>query len=205
MMNFFRAHWYDLGIGLAAAISAVLIVFQPHGLSFILWISFVSLLLHQFEEYRLPGTFPGMMNRVMFTSTEPDRYPLNPNTALIVNISVGWLVYLLAAIFGESAVWLGIGAILVSIGNFIAHTFLFNIRGKTVYNAGMLSSIVLFLPISGYFFYFITAHQLATPVDWGVGLLLGVGLNYFGVLKMIDLLKDRDTAYAFPQRNVRST
>ena len=203
-MNFLRSHWYDLGIGLAAVISTALLIFQPHGLSLILWISLASLLVHQFEEYRLPGTFPGMINRVMFASTEPDRYPLNSNTAFVVNVFVGWLVYLLAAAFGERAVWLGIAAILVSVGNFIAHTFLFNIRGKTRYNAGMLTSIVLFLPIAGYFFYTVITYQLATPVDWVVGLLLGLALNYFGILKMIDLLKSKNTAYAFPKRNVRA-
>jgi hypothetical protein len=203
-MNFLRSHWYDFGIGLAALISAALLIFQPHGLSLTLWISLVSLLVHQFEEYRLPGTFPGMINRVMFASTEPDRYPLNSNTAFVVNVSVGWLVYLLAAVLGERAVWLGIAAILVSVGNFIAHTFIFNIRGKTRYNAGMVTSIVLFLPIAGYFFYTVIKYQLATPVDWVVGLLLGLALNYFGILKMIDLLKSKNTAYAFPQRNVRA-
>jgi len=202
-MKFLRSHWYDLGLGFAAVIGAALLTFHPRGLSLVLWISLASLLLHQFEEYRFPGTFPGMTNRVMFASTEPDRYPLNSNTALIVNLSVGWLVYLLAAIFGTVAVWLGIAAILVSVGNFIAHTFLFNIRGKTLYNSGMLTAIALFLPISGYFFYFVVMNQIATSVDWVVGLLLGAALNYFGVLKVIDLLKDRNTAYAFPPRNVR--
>lgn len=204
MMHFLRTHWYDLGLGFAALIGAALLAFQPQGLTLILWISLASLLVHQFEEYRLPGTFPGMMNRVMAASTEPDRYPLNANTALIVNATVGWLAYLLAAVFGGRAIWLGIAAILVSVGNFVAHTFLFNLRGKTIYNAGMLTSIVLFLPISGYFFYFVASHRMATPADWVVGLLLGAALNYFGILKMIDLLKDRHTAFVFPSRNVRS-
>lgn len=203
-MNFLRSHWYDLGIGLALLIGTALLVFHPRGLSLILWISLIALFLHQFEEYRLPGTFPGMMNRVMYASTEPNFYPLNPNIALLINVVVGWLVYLLAAVFVETALWLGIAAILVSVGNFIAHTFLFNIRGKTRYNAGMLTAIVLFLPISACFFYYVVTYQAATPVDWVVGLLLGVALNYFGILKVIDLLKDKDTEYAFPQRNVKA-
>ena len=203
MMNFLRSHWYDLGLGLAVLVGAALLAFHPHGVSLILWISLASLFVHQFEEYRFPGTFPGMMNRVMAASTEPDRYPLNSNTALIVNTTVGWLVYLLAAVFGAHAIWLGIAAVLISVGNFVAHTLLFNLRGKTRYNAGMLTSIVLFLPISAYFFYLVASHRLATPVDWAVGLLLGAALNYFGILKMIDLLKDRGTDYAFPARNVR--
>jgi hypothetical protein len=203
-MNFLRQHWYDLGLFLAAATGAALLFYRPTGLALILWINLIALFLHQAEEYRFPGTFPGMMNRVMFASPQPDRYPLNPNTALIVNTLVGWGSYALAAVFAGKAVWLGIAAILVSAGNFIAHTFLFNLRGKTKYSPGMLTAILLFLPISVWFFLFIIQQRLAGTGDWIAGLLLGVILNYVGILKLIDWLKDRDTSYVFPQRNVRS-
>lgn len=201
-MNVLRSHWYDIGIGIAAVIGVALFALKSHGLSLILWISLISLLLHQFEEYRYPGTFPGMINTVMFASIQPDRYPLNTNTALIVNVFVGWSAYLLAAIFGGMAVWMGIAAILLSVGNIVAHTFLFNMRGKTRYNPGMFTAVVLFFPLSGYFFYYLIADRLSSPVDWVVGIALGVALNYFGVWKMIDLMKNRDTAYVFPQRNL---
>lgn len=204
-MSFLRMHWYDIGIVLAVVTGAVLLATHPQGLSLILWISLISLFLHQAEEYRFPGTFPGMMNRVMFKSAEPDRFPLNPNTALIVNVIVGWLTYFLAALFAANAVWLAIAAILVSVGNTIAHTFLFNIRGKTRYNPGMATAILFFLPISIYFFYYIIHGNIARPLDWIGGIVLGAALNYLGVLKVIDLLKDKDTPYVFPERNIRST
>ncbi len=156
--------------------------------------------IHQFEEYRYPGYFPGMMNSALFSSQEPDRYPLNPNTALIVNVTVGWLFYFLAALFGEKALWLGIATILVSTGNVFVHTFLFNIKGKTFYNPGMVTADILFLPIAVYFFILVFQGRLASPVDWIVGIALGIALNYFGILKMVDWLKDKNTAYIFPRR-----
>ena len=204
-MNFLRLHWYDIGLVLAVVTGAVLLTTHPQGLSLILWISLISLFLHQAEEYRFPGTFPGMMNRAMFSSAEPDRFPLNSNTALIINVIVGWLTYFLAALFADGAIWLAIAAILVSVGNFVAHTILFNVRGKTRYSPGMATAIVLFLPISVYFFYFIIHGNLARPLDWIVGIVLGAALNYLGVLKVIDLLKDKETPFVFPERNVRST
>lgn len=203
-MSFLRSHWYDLGAGLAVVLIAVLVFVRPRGITLILWVSLASLFVHQLEEYRFPGTFPGMMNRVMFGSSQPDRFPLNQNTALIVNVTVGWLVYLLAAIVGAHAPWLAIAAILISVGNFVAHTFLFNIRGKTPYNPGMLTAVVLFLPISTYFFYVVISRHFATPADWIVGVILGVALNYLGILKVIDLLKDKDTRFVFPERNIQS-
>lgn len=199
-MNFLRLHWFDLGFVLAFVVSVFLLVSHSTGFTLLLWLSLITLFLHQFEEYRYPGYFPGMMNSVMFSSRHPDRYPLNTQTSLIVNVIVGWLFYFLAAVFNERAVWLGIATIIVSVGNFIAHTFLFNIRGKTMYNPGMLTAIVFFLPLSIYFFSWIIQNSAASTLDWVIGVVLGIALNYIGVLKMIDWMKDENTSYVFPAR-----
>ena len=199
-MSFLRLHWFDLGMGLAVVIAGGVLVTRPTGLGLLLWFSLITLFLHQFEEYRYPGWFPGMMNTAMFGSAQPDRYPLNAQTALMVNVAVGWLFYFLAAVFAEKALWLGIATVLVSAGNFVAHTFLFNVRGRTRYNPGMVTADVLFLPVAMVFFYLVVAGRLATPLDWIVGLALGGVLNYVGIIKMIDWMKDPRTPYAFPAR-----
>jgi hypothetical protein len=195
-----RLHWFDVGFAFALITGAFVLLTELNPLSMLLWLSLISLFLHQFEEYRYPGTFPGMMNTVMFASKQPDRYPLNTNTAFIINVTVGWLSYLLAALFGERALWLGIATILVSVGNFFAHTFLFNIKGKTLYNPGMFTAVVLFAPIAVYFGYLLIQGNLATSIDWVVGILLGIVLNVVGILKLIDWLKDENTEYIFPKR-----
>lgn len=69
------------------------------------------------EKYRIAGTFPGMINSVLFKSNMPDRYPLNTNTAFCINVLVGWLTYFLAAILAEKVLWLGITTRLISLGN----------------------------------------------------------------------------------------
>ena len=199
-MNFLRLHWFDLGLGLAFLTGGFVLLNTFTPVSFVLWLSLISLFLHQFEEYRYPGYFPGMMNSVMFSSQQPDRYPLNSNTAFIVNVFIGWLTYLLAAVFGEKALWLAIASILVSVGNFVAHTFLFNIKGRTFYNPGMFTAIIFFAPISIYFGYLLIQGNLATPIDWIIGIILGIALNVIGILKMIDWLKDENTPYIFPKR-----
>jgi hypothetical protein len=199
-MNFLRMHWFDLGIALAALTGAFVLETRPTGLTLLLWMNLIALFLHQFEEYRYPGYFPGMMNTVMFSSQQPDRFPLNANTALIINLLVGWLTYFLAAILGEKAPWLGIATVMVSAGNFIAHTFLFNIKGNSRYNPGMLTADLLFLPIAVYFFYLVIKGPFASPVDWILGIVLGIALNYLGILKMIDLLKNKNTPYIFQER-----
>jgi hypothetical protein len=199
-MNFMRLHWFDVGFALAVITGGLLLLLKLNPLPLLLWVSLISLFLHQFEEYRYPGYFPGMMNTVMFSSKQPDRYPLNTNIAFIINVFVGWLSYFLAAVFGERVLWLGIATILVSIGNFIAHTFLFNIKGKTLYNPGLFTAIFLFLPISAYFGYLLIKGNLAAPIDWIIGIILGIALNVIGILKLIDWLKDENTKYIFPER-----
>ena len=199
-MNFFRNHWYDLGLVLAVGVGLFLFITNLRGLSWLLWLSLGSLFLHQFEEYRYPGYFPGMINSVLFSSKQPDRFPLNSNTALIVNVVIGWSFYFLAAVFAENAVWLGVATILVSLGNFVAHTVLFNLKGKRFYNPGMVTAVILFLPILLYFFYFVIEKGLVSPIDWGVGIILGIALNYLGILKVIDWLKDENSSYIFPKR-----
>jgi hypothetical protein len=199
-MGFLRLHWFDVGIALAIVAGGSMLITHPSGLSLLLWLSLISLFLHQFEEYRYPGYFPGIMNSVMLSSEQPDRYPLNTNTALVINLGIGWLFYFLAAVFNEKAVWLGIATILVSVGNFFAHTFLFNIKGRRYYNPGMLTAILLFLPLSVFFFLWVIQNNAASTMDWIFGILLGIALNFIGILKMIDWMKDKNTTYIFPSR-----
>ena len=201
-MNFLRQHWFDLGLALALIVAAFLFFGNVSPLAWLLWVNLISLFLHQFEEYRYPGYFPGMLNTVLYGSPHPDRYPLNTNTAFIVNVVVAWLAYSLAAFFAETFILLGIATILVSAGNVVAHTILFNIRGKSLYNPGLLTSLLLFLPIVIDFFYLVIQGNLATPIDWVLGLVLGVVLNYIGILKLIDWLKDANTRYIFPERSL---
>ena len=199
-MNFLRKHWFDLGIPLAVVTGGYAWFSHAAGVSLLLWLSLIFLFLHQFEEYRFPGYFPGMVNLALFQSAKPDRYPLNAQTSLVVNVGVGWLVYLLAALCGPRAIWLGIAIQVVNAGNCIAHIILFNLRLKSRYNPGMATAIVLLLPIVVLFFAAIIREHLTTPLDWALGLLLGVALNWIGILKMIDWMKDENTLYPFPAR-----
>ena len=199
-MSYLRAHWFDLGLVLALVVAIYLVFTRPSGVHLLLWISLITLFIHQGEEYRFPGYFPGMLNSSVFSSAQPDRYPLNAQTALIVNVFVGWLAYVLAALFAQHALWLGIATFLISLGNVVAHVLLFNLKGKTRYNPGMLTALLLFLPLTLVFFITLIQTHAASPLDWIIGILLGGALNYVGILKLIDWQKDTHTPYPFPAR-----
>lgn len=203
-MNWLRKHWYNLGAFLSVIVSVYIFINHSSLTNYqtLMWLSLVSLFLHQLEEYRIAGTFPGMINTVMYNSKTPDRYPLNTHTAFIVNVVIGWTFYFLAAILAERVIWFGLATILVSVGNTIAHTLVFNIKGKTIYNAGLATSWLLFIPCSYFFFSIVHSNHLATNMDYCIGIPLGIILNVVGVLKMIDWMADKNTTYIFGDRNL---
>lgn len=157
-MDFLRAHWYDLGGVFGALVLSLLAFFHRAMAPYenLQWLSLVALFCHQLEEYRVVGTFPGMVNKVMFKSRIPDRYPLNTNTALVINV-----------------------------------------KGRTLYNAGLVTCWLCFAPCVFYFFQIIHSENLVAPVDYFIGISLGLAINIFGVFKPISWLADRNTTYVF--------
>lgn len=203
-MNTLRKHWYDFA-GILAAITLLLLFFFHTEISdyqLLMWLSLLSLFLHQLEEYRIAGTFPGMVNKVMFNSDMPDRFPLNSNTSLIINVWIGWTVYLIAALAAERLIWLGMATILISLGNIIAHTLIFNIKGRTIYNAGMVTCWLFFAPCVFFFFKIIHQENLASTADYVIGIPLGVLINVFGIMKLIQWLANRNTTFIFSSRHL---
>lgn len=200
VLNFLRFNWFNLLPALVISLLSGLLFTQPLGMELLLWLSLGSLFLHQMEEWGYPGYFPGMLNTALFSSDIPDRYPLNANSGMIVNVFFGWGSYVLAALFWRQAFWLVFATMMVSIGNIVAHTLIFNIKGKTLYNPGLITSWLCFAPIVYFFFDTVMVDHLATPLDWTIGLVLGVALNYFCIYKMILWLADRNTPYVFPKR-----
>lgn len=203
-MNFLRKHWYDVAPCLAAVVLVFLATRYQHLTRYqvVLWLSVASLFLHQWEEYRLAGTFPGMINAVLFKSAAPDRYPLNTNSAFLINVGVGWTCYILAAVLAQKAVWLGVATLIVSLGNTLAHAVLFNVKGKTFYNAGMFTALFLFVPCTVYCFFTMHREQLATTADYIVGILLGLLITVVGIVKPIVWLADKNAGYYFDPRQV---
>lgn len=200
-MRFMERHWFDVG-GVLGIVLAIWLAFTGSTMStltLLLWLSLLSLLAHQVEEWRWPGWFPGMLNFVLFRSKDPWRFPLNVRSGLVVNVVVGWLGYLLAAVLAERALWLALATILVSLGNCVLHLLLVPIRGRMPYNPGMVTSLFLFLPLLVWFA--VVALPEMSIVDIIVGLLLGLVLNVGGVVGVIRILQDPN-APPFEDRQV---
>jgi hypothetical protein len=98
-MNFYRHHWYYVGGVLFVAL-AYFMGFWGNNVSriqVILIYSFMAMLVHQVEEYAIPGGFPAISNIATFGETKvPDRYPLSANQCLNSNVFLTYPFYLAA-------------------------------------------------------------------------------------------------------------
>ena len=200
-MQFFERHWFDVG-GILGVVLAVWLAVSGSSmptLTLVLWLSLLSLLAHQVEEWRWPGWFPGMLNVVLFRSDDPWRFPLNVRSGLAVNVGVGWIGYLLAALLAQDALWLGLATILVSLGNCVLHLIVIPIRGRMLYNPGMVTSLLFFAPLVVWFI--AIAWPLMSVTDIIAGLALGLVLNVGGVIGLIRVMESRG-APPFEDRQV---
>jgi hypothetical protein len=201
LMNFIRRHWYDVGLGLALIALAWQAFARIEGLQLILLLNLVVLFVHQFEEYHWPGGFPWIFNEVVKRGSDgpADRYPLNQNNVVFINI-MGWLFYLLPVLF-PGLIWLGLGQILFGlIGQVIFHGVIANLKLKTWYNPGLAAVVLGHVPLGIWYIAEVTDQGLVQWWDWIFGLL------YFGafagiVMQLIGfrLLASTNSPYPFTQ------
>ena len=60
------------------------------------FMNFAVIFWHRFEEYRFPGGEPAITNLASQPSKDgpSDRYPLNQNNAMVMNVAAAYTVYL---------------------------------------------------------------------------------------------------------------
>lgn len=105
----------------------------------------VIYMLHQTEEHLWPGGFRQFANRYVFRSGDAN-WPVDIDGVALVNIGYVWLPIALAIAWPDAFRWLGLGWIGLTLVNGISH-IASSIRFR-VYNPGLVTSIVLFLPFT---------------------------------------------------------
>ncbi len=131
----------------------------------------VIYMLHQTEEHLWPGGFRQFANAHVFKSGNDD-FPVNEGGVALVNIGYVWLPIGLAALFPEPLRWLGLCWVGLTLVNAITH-IVTSIRFR-IYNPGLVTSIVLFLP----FTIWVLVREVSTGMlsGWQVVLILVLGL-----------------------------
>ncbi|KRK97637.1 hypothetical protein FD04_GL001673 [Secundilactobacillus odoratitofui DSM 19909 = JCM 15043] len=195
-MDHLRKHWYQYGgLGLIL-IGGWLLIARPQfaPLQLMMILNLLALLAHQFEEYQLPGGAPMVINRVVYDETEqPDRYPGNELSIMLVNLSA-WVIYVIAIVIPQ-IVWFGMGVMLFSLFQILGHCFEMNIKLKTWYNPGMATTLLLFLPLGWHDIAYVMGNNLLSLGGWIASvcmLVICIGLT---ILLPVQGLKDRRTQY----------
>jgi len=130
--------------------------------------------LHQIEEHLWPGGFRQFTDAHLFRSGD-DNWPVNIDGVALVNTAYVWLPVALAAIFPQSLRWVGLGWIGLTLINGVIH-IVTTLRLR-LYNPGLVTSIVLFLPFTIYALALGFERGTLTGGDVGLIMLYGVLLH----------------------------
>ncbi len=149
-MSFMRQKWYYVGGILFIVLTGGLVIVwhEISVLQRLLLMSFMALLVHQFEEYAWPGGFPPVFN-IAFqprAGGTPDHYPLNRRSALFVNVFFAYPFYILAILF-PNLIWLGLAQVLFGMVQLVVHGVLINRKMHSLYNPGLFTVVFLHWPI----------------------------------------------------------
>ncbi|MEM9190333.1 MAG: HXXEE domain-containing protein [Myxococcota bacterium] len=182
--GFLYPHWMKVGTFLAPFLLFTAAAFRAdHAPSWSKDLTVLSLLMlvayivHQFEEhwidlYGNEYAFHGSVNQLLQEVTGTESEPLTPAGIFVINTSLVWLVGALAIWRGENHVFPALAMAAIIVVNAVAHIAL-GVAGLE-YNPGLLTSIVVFLPIGGYVYRRVLRDGLAPPGQVAASILWGV-------------------------------
>ena len=199
MLDFIRHHWYDLGVipfflslQYARVNWSKMSTAQKYHLA-----SFMTVLVHQFEEYRFPGGLPAAMNMGVHSSARPDRFPLSSQSSTLTNVLATYGFYL-APVFFPEHIWAGLAPMLLGFGQFFIHGINMNKALGSFYNPGLASVIFMHIPLGYYYIRAMTQSGQLTGRQWALGVAYGAAFLYLVLIKStFGWLVDYDSPYPF--------
>lgn len=168
-------NWAFVGVLLSILLIPLYILNYKLFLNDVYWpfrLLFPVLALHQFEEYIFPGGFIKWFNRKIFKSKYIDA-PINTRNSFVPNVIIAWPITIYFSIYPYENIWITLGLILsILLSNALAHIFLSLKKRK--YAPGLITSVVLFLPISAASIYTAIKHNLLYTSDWLLAIAIAV-------------------------------
>jgi hypothetical protein len=203
LLSDYRDNWPRvgalLGMGIAGATALTSKkLSRPQTLSAL---NFAALTVHQYEEYEDPGYFPGQFNAGVLHSDVPDRYPLNTNTALIVNVPLAYTYYALPILLPKNRV-LGIAPVLFGFLQAAGHGTIFPRLAGDRYSPGFLASLLLHVPIGILYLRAIDADEPLKRSELAKAMALNVAFAITSIAGPNVLLKDKDSPYRFTAKQM---
>lgn len=131
-------------------------------------------LVHQIEEHLWPGGFRQFANAHVFKSGKDD-WPVGTGGVALVNTAFVWLPVGLAVVFPATLRWVGLCWVGLTLINGLSH-IVTTIRLR-LYNPGLVTSIVLFLPFTIFALTLEFSRSLLGGADVGLIVLAGIVLH----------------------------
>ena len=199
----YRDNWFKVGAVLAMVVAGILALShrrlsRPRLFSAL---NFAVLLVHQFEEYGVPGYFPGHFNAGILKSEKPDRYPLNTNSALIINTAIAYPFYLLPVLFPKRR-WLGLAPVIFGFAQAVGHGIVFPRLAKSRYSPGFLASIFLHVPIGANYLREAVSERPLERGELAKAAPYMVAFAVLGIAVPLRLMKDEESPHRFTQQQV---
>ena len=164
--------WFDLAFPWIGAIGAIVLLallfgtnllqgepnsFRWRDLVWLSWMGTVAYLLHNVEEYGLDlfgnqHSFPNELCANLKLPAYPD-CPITPAFFLAVNIPLFWIAAPLAAFVGRRRPLVGLAIYSVIFINGLVHIAAAVLGPGQFYNPGLLTAVLLFLPLSAWVAY----------------------------------------------------
>ncbi len=150
--------------------------------------------VHQIEEHLWPGGFRQFTDAHVFKSDNDD-WPVDVGGVALVNIAYVWLPVALAVAFPQSLRMVGLGWVGLTLINGIIH--IVTTMRLRIYNPGLITGIVLFLPFTIFVLAHEVVHGMLTGVEVGRIALAGILLHLpVAALFVAHYLRGRRTAAA---------
>jgi hypothetical protein len=168
----FKEDWQKVSVivGLFLTIYLVVIVLPQNLLLFALLMSTPLYMLHEADEFVLPGRFPQFLNHDIY-KTDPENGPLGPTTVFWGNMFV-WIVLPLFSLWAISdlrqAAWIPYYFIFQA----ILHLVL-GILGKRFLNPGMVSAWLVHVPWGIWTIWLLVQAGVIANPYWNKYLLIG--------------------------------
>ncbi|HEY4288703.1 MAG TPA: HXXEE domain-containing protein [Puia sp.] len=121
---------------------------------------FPAIVLHVWEESRFPGGFTDMITKKLnFTQANPHFGEFITGAYILVIVFV--------PLFFPHVLFLELAPMIIGILEVVAHLAAIKMFSmKRFYSPGLLTAIILLLPISIYTIVYAAQHHLLRPIDW---------------------------------------
>ena len=182
-MKWLYSNWYKSTpfIALYTFLILIIQVLQNDVALFLIWMQFVLYLMHQFEEYILPGGFVAFFNKYVLGSKKAS-FPLNDKASFWINILIIFIAFPLSAVLAQYIdLSLGIWMAYFSILNALSHVGMFFKHG---YNPGLVVSLLLNIPFGIYTIYYCHVNLLLDLneqlIGFGIGVFIQAAVMCYG-------------------------